>query len=75
MFHRNMTDPVPVTVKLDKINPTYKNLKVQVVTLKFNGDEMTAFRFILNKDGDVVGFNRLEKRFTGITGPGNQEGE
>jgi hypothetical protein len=71
MYHRNDTDPVPVTIKLDKINPTYSTLKTQEVTLQFNGDEVTAFRFILNKDGDVVGFNRLEKRFTG---PQNQEG-
>jgi len=56
-------DPSPstlVTVQLDKINP-YSTIMIKRVSLGDSGDEKTAFRFTLNKDGDVVDINELSK--------------
>ena len=57
---REETPLTPVTVQLDKINP-FSTVMIKRVTLGDSGDEKTAFRFILNKDGDVVEINELQK--------------
>jgi hypothetical protein len=58
----------PVTVQLDKINP-YSTIMIKRVTLGDSGEEKTAFRFTLNKDGDVVDINELQKTFVKRQGP------
>lgn len=64
MYYRPGTyqKPVVVTVKLHKINP-FAEVVTQTVTLYNHGDEQTAFRFYVNKDGTVRSTNRLKKRF------------
>jgi hypothetical protein len=42
-----------VNIRLEKLNP-YKLVTVKNVLLENGGDEKTAFRFKVNKDGDVV---------------------
>lgn len=37
----------------------------QAITMTIEGDEQTAFRFTLLKDGNVTDINRLQQRFTG----------
>ena len=58
----------PVTVQLDKINP-YSTIMIKRVTLGDSGEEKTAFRFILNKYGDVVEINELQKTLVKQQGP------
>jgi len=58
----------PVTVQLDKINP-YSTVMIKRVTLGVSGEEKTAFRFILNNDGDVVEINELQKTLVEQQGP------
>ena len=58
----------PVTVQLDKINP-YSTIMIKRVTLGDSGDEKTAFRFILNNDGDVTEINELQKVLVKQQGP------
>ena len=58
----------PVTVQLDKINP-YSTVMIKRVTLGVSGEEKTAFRFILNNDGDVVEINELQKTLVKQQGP------
>lgn len=64
LYHReaDYSKPVVVTIRCDKINP-FVQVAVQTVTLKFTGDEQTAFRFYVNKDGTIKSINRLPKRF------------
>jgi hypothetical protein len=64
-FHRRKNnDPVEVTVRLDKINP-YSTAMIKKVKLNNSGDEETAFRFTVNKKGEIVSFSTLPKKFTG----------
>jgi hypothetical protein len=53
--------PVPVTVRLDKVNPRLEVLYYETITLNGQGDERTAFRFSIGADGTVGGFNSLQK--------------
>ena len=48
-----------VTIQLDKINPSFKTVVIKKVVLGDSGDEKTAFRFVLDKDGKVTEVNQL----------------
>lgn len=52
-----------VRVKLDKINP-FKIVSVKDVVLTDTGDEKTAFRFTVDREGDVTEMNQLPKILT-----------
>ncbi|HEY4203328.1 MAG TPA: hypothetical protein VGM83_22460 [Devosiaceae bacterium] len=49
--------PVPVTVKVEKMNPTLKVIYYDTITLTHTGDEKTAVRFTLADNGDVSDIN------------------
>ena len=70
MYHREAEydKPLVVTIRCDKINP-FSQVAVQTVVLRFTGDEKTAFRFYVNKDGSVKSINRLPKRFMNQNAP------
>ena len=51
----------PVTIKIEKLNPSVKMITIKEVILGPNGDEKTAFRFKLDKEGDVLSINDLQK--------------
>jgi len=53
-----------VIVQLDKINPLFKTIVIKKVMLGLSGDEKTAFRFKLDKDGEVVEVNELPAKLT-----------
>jgi hypothetical protein len=64
LYRASDKTPVDVVVTLYKVaNGGDIQLHDQKVTLDFQGDEKTAFRFTLMKNGDVVGINRLPKLF------------
>lgn len=48
---------VPVTVKVEKVNPRLKVIYYDTVVLEKKGDEKTVVRFTLDKDGNVSGLN------------------
>jgi len=51
-----------VKVKLEKLNPEVRTILVKEIILRESGDEATAFRFIIDKAGDVTDTNELEKK-------------
>ena len=64
MYMRRDDSPTtPVTIQLDKINP-FSTIMIKRVTLGDSGDEKTAFRFTLDKEGEVVDVNELPKTLT-----------
>ena len=59
-------DPSPttlVTVQLDKINP-FSTIMIKRVSLGDSGDEKSAFRFTLDKEGEVIEVTELPKTLT-----------
>ena len=59
------TPPIPVTVKVEKVNPVVRVMFYDTVELRGQGDEVTAVRFTVQPDGDVTDVNRLPKRLFG----------
>jgi len=49
--------PVPVTVKVEKLNPKVQVVHYDTVELDHGGEEKTAVRFILDKAGTVTEVN------------------
>lgn len=58
--------PVDVNVRLDKVNPKLEVKYYGTVTLEKKGDEKTAFRFKIGRDGDVTDINFLPKSLVSI---------
>ena len=53
--------PVPVTVKVQKLNPTTQVIFDNTLTLDHTGEEKTAVRFTLDREGKVVNVNQRQK--------------
>lgn len=54
--------PVTVNVRLAKVNPKLEVVYYGTVTLEKKGDEATALRFSIGRDGEVYGINFLPKQ-------------
>ncbi|MDP6953197.1 MAG: hypothetical protein QGF53_10630, partial [Alphaproteobacteria bacterium] len=54
--------PVPVTVKVEKINPVVRVVFYDTLILRGQGDEVTAVRFTIQQNGDVADINPLPKK-------------
>ena len=53
--------PVPATVKVQKLNPTTQVIFDNVISVDHTGDEKTALRFTLDQAGNVVDVNARPK--------------
>ena len=52
--------PVPVSVKVEKLNPTVKVIYYESMNLNGAGDEKTAVRFTLDAEGDFSNLNTIQ---------------
>lgn len=62
----NGTTPLPVKVKVEKLNPTVTVVFYETLELKGAGDEQTAVRFTL-KGQDVINIGRAPKSLVELT--------
>ncbi len=53
---------VDVNVRLVKVNPVFKIIYYGTVTMDKQGDEKTAIRFVINRDGKISNINFLPKQ-------------
>ena len=67
-MQRSEQQPTPVRIQLDKINP-FQIVTVKDVVLGITGSEKTAFRFTVNRDGEVSEINHLPKTLTKEAAP------
>ena len=74
-YRKTKVEPVNGYVRLLKLNP-YIEYATEYFVLKNEGDEITVFRFNVNKDGYVTDMNQDRHKFitnrarnTGISGP------
>lgn len=58
--------PVDVNVNLSKVNPVLEVVYYGTVTLEETGDEKTALRFRIDRDGKISGINFLPKQLVTI---------
>jgi hypothetical protein len=72
--------PVPVSVKVEKINPTVEVIHYDTIMLDHAGQEKTAVRFRVAQDGSVTDTSHVEKSLVQLTrsvrrnGPGGGDG-
>jgi hypothetical protein len=69
----NGSAPLPVQVKVEKLNPTVKIIYYQTLELKGTGDEQTAVRFTL-KGQDVVNVISTPKSLVELTRSTGKDG-
>ncbi|MFT5693822.1 MAG: hypothetical protein ACI92E_003165 [Oceanicoccus sp.] len=60
-YQANYRSTVPVSVKIEKLNPEVKMIYYGVHDLHGAGDEVTATRFNLDSQGDASDINHLQK--------------
>jgi hypothetical protein len=60
-------DPVPVSVKVEKINPTVEVIHYDTIVLEHTGQEKTAVRFRVAADGSVTDTNHVDKSLVQLT--------
>ena len=60
-YQSNYAEPLPVTVKVEKLNPAVSLVFYGTRELLGVGDEQTAVRFTIDSEGAVVGTNELPK--------------
>ncbi|MEJ2321735.1 MAG: hypothetical protein P8Z31_05120 [Gammaproteobacteria bacterium] len=63
-YDRASSDPVPVEVRIDRVNPTLTTVFAGTFELLAQDQEITAVRFSIDREGDVFGINRLPLRLT-----------
>jgi len=59
--------PVPVTVKIEKVNPHVEVVAYDTVTLDHMGQEKTAARFKIAANGDILDVNHRDKSLIQLT--------
>ena len=60
-FQAKTGEPVPVNVKVQKLNPTAQVIFDNKLTLDHTGEEKTALRFWLNTEGKVIDVQQRQK--------------
>ena len=60
-YQSNYSEPLPVTVKVEKLNPTVSLVFYGTRQLTGMGDEQTAVRFTIGADGEVASTSELPK--------------
>lgn len=63
-YRKKDNRPTPVNIKIDKINPSFKTVFSKQITISKEGEEKTVTRFTLDKKGDIVSVNTLQKSLT-----------
>ena len=61
-------NPVPVSVRVQKLNPVARVIYEGQVTVDRRGDEKTDVRFTLDGKGDVIDINHRQKSLLNILG-------
>ncbi|MEY4745087.1 MAG: hypothetical protein RL272_1032 [Candidatus Parcubacteria bacterium] len=65
MYHKQSQAPTPVTISLYLLKGADAELAKKVRVLRRDGDESTAFRFIVDADGSVRSINELPRSLLG----------
>jgi hypothetical protein len=73
LYIANGSAPLPVEVKVEKLNPRVEVIFYQTLELRGTGDEVTAVRFTL-AEADVVNVNNIPRSLVELTRSGSKAG-
>jgi hypothetical protein len=63
-YRAGQTGGVPVTLKVERVNPEFRLVFVDQITLEAEDVEVTAVRFTVTRNRELVGVNRLQRTLT-----------
>ena len=63
-YHAVSPGPVPVEIRVDRVNPRFKTVYQDRVILKGVDHELTAVRFAVDNMGDASRFSKLPATLT-----------
>ncbi len=63
-YRAGPVEGVPVTLKVERVNPEFRLVFVDQITLEAEDTERTAVRFTLTKDRELINVNRLQRVLT-----------
>ncbi len=63
-YQSRTAEPVPVAVKIERVNPEFKIVFVEQVILERQDVEKTVVRFTITEDRDVIDVNKVPKVLT-----------
>ena len=61
-YEEDKGGPVPVSVRVARVNPVYTVAFNETIEMRRKGEERTALRFTVQRDGSIGRINRLEKK-------------
>lgn len=67
--------PLSVKIRIDQVNPTFKTVYRDELSLSGVDDEQTAVRFSVDEQGNAHGFNQLPVRLTPMPWSTHQHGQ
>lgn len=70
MYNKKDNGPVPVIVKMDKLNPTVVTVVNKTIILKTNWQEVTVARFQMSNDGEILQWDNTFKKIIEDSGVG-----
>jgi hypothetical protein len=73
LYIANGSAPLPVEVKVEKLNPKVEVIFYQTLELRGTGDEVTAVRFTL-AEADLVNVNNIPRSLVELTRSGGKAG-
>jgi len=72
-YRHRETEPTPVKVSIDKINPSFKTVFFKEITIIEQWQEETVTRFTMTSGGDIIAFDAMPKKLV-LSEAGNYPG-
>jgi len=66
MYNKRDSDPVTVTVRVDKLNPRVETLFLKKFSMSRTGQELTATRFVMSDQGSILEWSNLPKNLLAV---------
>jgi len=62
MYKKRGSDPTPVEVRIDKLNPKVRTLYYKKIVMNSTWEEVTVTRFVMTNQGDIINWDDLPKK-------------
>ena len=62
MYKKRGSDPTPVEVRIDKLNPKVQTLYYKKIVMTQTWEEVTVTRFVMTNQGDIINWDDLPKK-------------
>jgi hypothetical protein len=67
MYAKRDANPTLVEVRIDKLNPKVETIFYKKIVMKSKWEEITATRFVMTNEGDIISWDDLPKRLLEVS--------